>query len=146
MSESAKATQSSPAGRQAGEKGPPAGSLTVAIPAFNEEANIAGTVATVIASAATVPDLRVEILVVDDGSADRTAEIVSNLSRQGNGVRLMRNPTNMGLGASIRRAIGSAQGEKFLIVPGDNDIPADTLDLLLRNAYAADVVMCYFHN
>ena len=36
--------------------------------------------------------------------------------------------------------------EKFLFIPGDNDIPASTLELLFSNAYAADVVMTYFHN
>jgi glycosyltransferase involved in cell wall biosynthesis len=146
MSESPVTTGSNPADRQAGRNNPLTRSLSVAIPAFNEERNIEGTVAVLIASAAKVPDLRIEILVVDDGSTDRTAEIVRNLSQQGNSIRLIQNTINMGLGASIRRAIDSAQGDKFLIIPADNDIPANTLELLLKNAYAADVVMCYFHN
>jgi len=53
---------------------------------------------------------------------------------------------NIGLGASIRRAIEVASMEKFLFIPGDNDIPASTLELLFRNAHVADVVMTYFHN
>jgi len=61
-------------------------------------------------------------------------------------VRLLRNPRNLGLGASIRRAIQEATGERFLIVPGDNDMPVATLELLFRNADAADVVMTYFTN
>jgi glycosyltransferase involved in cell wall biosynthesis len=121
-------------------------SLTVAIPGLNEERNIANTVRAVLAAAATVPDLYVEVIVIDDGSTDRTAEIVEGLAREFVNVRLLKNPQNMGLGASIRRAIDEARCEKFIFIPGDNDIPASTLELLFRSAYVAEVVMCYFHN
>jgi glycosyltransferase involved in cell wall biosynthesis len=100
----------------------------------------------VLASAAKVPDLRVEILVVDDGSTDRTAKIVRDLAQRYECIRLVQNPRNLGLGASIRRAIDAAGADKVFFIPGDNDIPAATLELLFRNAYAAEVVMCYFHN
>ncbi|GEM_PF-432662 len=123
-----------------------ANSLTVAIPALNEEKNIEGAVRAVLAAAAKVPGLRVEIIVIDDGSKDRTAEIVRALAQQHDNVRMIQNPENIGLGASIRRAIEAAGMEKFLFIPGDNDIPASTLELLFSNAYAADVVMTYFHN
>lgn len=121
-------------------------SLTVAIPAFNEEKNIENTVRAALAAGAKVPGMRLEIIVVDDGSRDRTAEIVDTLARQHDNVRLIRNPRNIGLGASIRRAIEAATMEKFLFIPGDNDIPASTLELLFANAHVADVVMTYFHN
>jgi glycosyltransferase involved in cell wall biosynthesis len=121
-------------------------SLTVAIPALNEEAEIGNTIETVLSAAAKVPELRVEVLVVDDGSQDRTAEIVEETALCHDNVRLLRNPGNLGLGMSIRRAIESATCERFIIIPGDNDIPRGTLDLLFANAYAADVVMTYFHN
>lgn len=121
-------------------------SLTVAIAALNEERNIESTIRTVLDASAKVPDLSVEILVVDDGSTDRTSEIASTLAQHFRNVRLLRNPRNVGLGASMRRAIEEAQGERVLFVPGDNDMPGSTLELLFRNAYLADVVMCYFLN
>jgi glycosyltransferase involved in cell wall biosynthesis len=124
----------------------PANSLTVAIPALNEEKNIEGAVRSVLAAAAKAPGLRLEIIVIDDGSRDRTAEIVRGLAQQHDNVRMIQNTENIGLGASIRRAIKAAGMEKFLFIPGDNDIPASTLELLFSNAYAADVVMTYFHN
>jgi len=125
---------------------PTAQSLTVAIPALNEEENIEVTIRTVLAAAGKVRGLKLELLVVDDGSTDRTAEIVQRLGVEFPEVRLLRNPQNIGLGASIRRAIQEASSEKFLFIPGDNDIPSSALDLLIGNAHAADIVMVYFHN
>ncbi len=124
----------------------PPRSITVAIPALNEERSIAAAIRSVLQAAATVPELSVEIIAIDDGSTDRTAEIIEGLCRDHANVRLLRNPRNIGLGASLRRAIADGQGEKFLVVPGDNDMPRATLDLLFRSAYLADVVMCYFLN
>lgn len=121
-------------------------SLTVAIPALNEEENIAMAVQSALDAAATVPDLAVEIIVIDDGSTDRTAQIAEQLAQQHPSVRLLRNPVNLGLGASIRRAITEARSERFLFIPGDNDIPTVTLDLLFSNAYLADLVMVFLLN
>ena len=125
---------------------PPGKSLTVAIPALNEEKNIESAVRAALAAGLKVPGLRLEIIVIDDGSRDRTAEIVRGISRQHDNVRMIQNPENIGLGASIRRAIEVAGMERFLFIPGDNDIPTSTLELLFSNAYAADVVMTYFLN
>jgi len=121
-------------------------SLTVAIPALNEEKNIRATVESVLAAAVRVTDLHLEVLVIDDGSTDRTAQIVEDLCVRHANVRLLKNPHNMGLGASIRRAISEASSERFIFIPGDNDIPQTTLELLFSNAYTADMVMCYFLN
>lgn len=124
----------------------PANSITVAIPALNEEKNIEGAIRSVFAAAAKVPGLQLEIIVIDDGSQDRTAEIVRGLAQQHDNVRMIQNSRNIGLGASIRRAIEAASMDKFLFIPGDNDLPVSTLELLFSNAYVADVVMTYFHN
>jgi glycosyltransferase involved in cell wall biosynthesis len=121
-------------------------SLTVAIPALNEEHNIAATVQSVLDASATVPDLQVEILVIDDGSTDRTAEVTEKLALTHPTLRLLKNPVNMGLGSSIRRAIKEATSEKFILIPGDNDIPLTMLKMLFGNAYAADMVISYFLN
>jgi len=121
-------------------------SLTVAIPALNEAKNIESAILAVLAAASKLPALHLEVIVIDDGSRDGTAEIVRGLSQKYENVRLIQNPVNIGLGASIRRAIDAASMEKFLFIPGDNDIPATTLEMLFGNAHVADVVMTYFHN
>jgi len=118
--------------------------VTIAVPALNEERRIGGTLQGLLEVARQVPGRRLEILAVDDGSTDRTAAIIGDLAREHPEIRLLQNPRNLGLGASIRRAITEARGGRFMIVPGDNDLAPATLATLLRQAHAADLVMCYF--
>ena len=126
--------------------GTPRPNVSLMIPALNEERRIGATLDTVLAVAARQPGLRLEILVVDDGSADNTAWIASDYANRHSSVRLIRHLVNRGLGQALRTALAEATGDKFLIVPGDNDLPASTLDTLLANAGAADMVMCFFQD
>jgi len=121
-------------------------SVTIMIPALNEERRIGATLDTVLGVATRLPGLRLEILVVDDGSTDNTAGIVTGYAGRFPAVHLIRHPVNRGLGQAFRTALAAASGDKFLIVPGDNDMPASIIEVLLANAGAADMVMCFFLN
>jgi glycosyltransferase involved in cell wall biosynthesis len=81
----------------------------VVIPAFNEEEGIASVVAGV-RSAGTFR----EVLVVDDGSSDLTAE-----RAQGAGARVVRHPYNKGNGAAVKTGIREAKGEVVLLMDAD---------------------------
>jgi glycosyltransferase involved in cell wall biosynthesis len=118
--------------------------ITLFVPALNEERKLPGTLDSLLGVAATLPELAIEILVVDDGSGDRTASIAETASRSDPRIRLLRHPENRGLGAAFKTALAAAHGSKLMIVPGDNDLPAATLAALLRQAKRADLVMCYF--
>ena len=121
-------------------------SVTIMIPALNEERRIGATLDTVLGVAAHLPSLRLEVLVVDDGSRDNTAGIVTRYAERFPCVRLIRHSENRGLGQAFRTALAHATGEQFLIVPGDNDMPASTLGSLLSHAAEADMVLCFFLN
>jgi len=118
--------------------------VTIVIPAYNEAKRIGATLETVLGVGRELTGLRLEILVVDDGSRDATAEIVAGHARLHPQIVLVRHPANLGLGQAFRTGIHRAQGDKILIVPGDNDMPARTITGLLRHAGRADMVMCYF--
>jgi glycosyltransferase involved in cell wall biosynthesis len=120
--------------------------LTLFVPAFNEEKDIADTLASLSRVLSACPGKSAEILVIDDGSTDRTAEIVGQISRTNPSVVLVKNGRNLGLGASLKLAIARAAGKQLLIVPGDNDMPAVTILELIRNSAKADMVMCFFLN
>lgn len=120
--------------------------LTIAVPAFNEEGNIVNTLNAIKSAAIGFSDLVLEIIVIDDGSTDMTGIFVRDFFETISGLKLITNKVNLGLGASIRKAINCAKSDRFMIVPGDNDIPKETLELLFKNLDTADLVMTYFHN
>ncbi|MEV4254757.1 glycosyltransferase [Spirillospora sp. NPDC049652] len=106
--------------------GAPAGhavapSVTVVVPAYNEEAGIAATVRSLLDTDYPGP---FEVIVVDDGSTDRTAEIVEGLALPG--VRLMRKP-NGGKPGALNVGIAAAQGELLVLVDGDTVFQRDTI-------------------
>jgi glycosyltransferase involved in cell wall biosynthesis len=116
--------------------------LSVVIPALNEEDGIAAIVQRVFAveaslKAAGVGDL--EVIVVDDGSRDKTAEIVSSLPR----VRLIRHPGNRGYGAAIKTGFRHARGDLLAFLDADGTYPPEHLPSLCSAAIreGADVVV-----
>ena len=97
--------------------------VTIIIPAMNEEAAIGG----VVGELRAVAPWR-EIVVVDDGSTDATASRASDA-----GARVIRHPYNKGNGAAVKSGIRSADSEYILIVDGDGQHqPADALRLIER--------------
>lgn len=112
-------------------------SLSIVIPAYNEERRLPPTLAAVRAylDAHAYPDA--EILVVDDGSRDGTAALVEELNLlEDPRVRLLRNPGNRGKGFSVRHGMLEARGEWILFSDADLSAPIEELDKLLPAALA----------
>jgi glycosyltransferase involved in cell wall biosynthesis len=104
----------------------PRACLSVVMPAYNEEATLEPIVGRVLESPWTA-----ELLIVDDGSSDRTVEIATKLAEGDPRVRLVRQPHNMGKGAALRR--GFAEATAPFVVVQDADLeydPAEYGDLL----------------
>lgn len=119
--------------------------ITCFVPSFNEEENIADTVASIM-TASNTTNVPVEILAVVDGGNDSTEMILNELAKSTPEVRVVVNKTNMGLGYSFRKALKLSKGDKFLIVPGDNDMSVDLLTDLFANSNRAELIMAYFLN
>lgn len=75
-----------------------------------------------------------EVVVVDDGSRDRTAELVEQWRRDHPIVRLLKNPGNRGKGYTVRNGILEAKGEWILYTDADLSAPIGELDKLLAAA------------
>lgn len=98
--------------------------LSIVIPAYNEERFI-GTLLERIRAVDLAPlGLDKEVIVVDDGSRDRTVEIASTVP----GIRVHKMPVNGGKGAAVRAGIGLATGE--LLIIQDADLEYDPRDYI----------------
>ena len=110
--------------------------LSIVIPAFNEDQLNA------INAFISTQRYTTEILVVDDGSCDNTAEIVTAFASSHPYVQLIRLPTHQGKGAAICTGMLSAQGDYRLFTDADNSTPIVEATKLLAVAETdADVVV-----
>ena len=119
--------------------------LSIVIPAYNEAANILGTLENV-TSAVSGLALDAEIIVIDDGSADQTGALVTANAARFLGVRLLINERNRGFGATYRRGVEAATGASIVMVHGDNAWGAGTLRDLFSHVGQADIVVGYTRN
>ncbi|MEV1315786.1 bifunctional polysaccharide deacetylase/glycosyltransferase family 2 protein [Micromonospora arborensis] len=99
--------------------------VSVIVPAYNEAANIAATVRSLVASA--YPAL--EVIVVDDGSDDGTADIVERMRLRG--VRVIRQ-ANAGKPAALNTGIRAARANLLVLVDGDTVFQSDTVHRLVQ--------------
>ncbi len=97
---------------------------SIVIPAYNERARILATLEAVI-KAVRAHQWAVEVIVVNDGSTDETAELVRNFARSAPEVRLMENPGNRGKGYSVKSGLLYAQGEIVMFSDADLSAPID---------------------
>lgn len=101
--------------------------LSIVIPAYNEERYIAKLLENVAAVDLTPLGVDKEIIVVDDCSRDRTAEIVAGIP----GVRLLRMERNGGKGSAVRAGIAAATGDYLIIQDADLEYdPRDYVPML----------------
>jgi dolichyl-phosphate beta-glucosyltransferase len=113
--------------------------MSVVIPTYNEEMTVPGTVG----AARTWCEERgveYEVVVVDNASTDRTAEVLAPLL-DGTRVRLLRNEVNRGKGYSVRRGMLDSSGELRLMCDADCLPSLASLDELVELIQDADVVI-----
>jgi glycosyltransferase involved in cell wall biosynthesis len=101
------------------------------IPAYNEGARIATSLDRILRHAADC-QWDAEILVVDDGSSDNTAELVRTRMRENASLRLLSNPGNRGKGYSVRNGMLRASGRILLFSDADLSSPIEEADKLFR--------------
>jgi len=101
--------------------------LSVIIPAYNEENRLPKTLKAV-DEYLQKQDYEYEILVVSDGSKDKTAEVVQDLESHIKGLRLIDNKQNHGKGYAVRQGMGEAKGDFRLFMDADNSTTIDHVE------------------
>src|SRR5688572_17342026 len=107
--------------------------LSIVIPAYNEEKGIAEIACRVLSVEADLKNAGVdqlELLIVDDGSKDRTAEVASKIA----GVNLICHPQNKGYGAALKTGFSKARGELIGFLDADGTYPPEYFPHLCRAA------------
>lgn len=102
---------------------------SIVIPAYNERARIMATLQAVVASIRS-HQWSAEVIVVNDGSTDETANLVTEFSRANPEVCLMQNPRNCGKGFSVRNGLLHARGEVVMFTDADLSAPIDEAERL----------------
>jgi len=110
--------------------------LSIVVPAYNEEQRLPPTLDRLHAFLSAQP-LRYEIVVVDDGSKDRTCEVVEAAMTRIPHLRLVRQLPNAGKGAAVRRGMLAATGQIRVMCDADCSMPPEQLPRLL-----APIIAC----
>ncbi len=121
------------------------GSLSFVIPAFNEEPNVAEA----LRRASTVLqelNLDYEIILVNDGSRDRTGEIAKSMIGTIPHLRVVENNPNRGYGGALKSGFYAAVKEWIAFAPSDNQFDFTQLNDLLAHSTTADIVTGYRAN
>lgn len=111
--------------------------LSIVIPAYNEELRLPATLERLAEYLPTL-GLQTEVLIVDDGSRDRTATVAGSFAAKISALRVLSNGTNHGKGYSVRHGMLEAAGELVLFTDADLSAPIEESDKLisaLKNGY-----------
>ena len=119
--------------------------ISIVIPMYNEEEAIGGDLDMIIQTMSR-SDVPWEIIVVDDGSTDASAEIVRQRLRpeaqpEGEGVRLIQHAHNRGTGAARTTGLQHARGDVIVMTDGDGTYPNQDIPRLLAHMGECDLVI-----
>jgi glycosyltransferase involved in cell wall biosynthesis len=110
--------------------------VSIVIPAFNEEEGIGETL-TMLTRSTEAHARSYEVLVVDDGSSDRTAEIIAETP----GVRLVQHRRNRGYGAALKTGVLAARGEVVAFYDADNQFDPEDLHKVVDELEHSDAAL-----
>jgi glycosyltransferase involved in cell wall biosynthesis len=117
-------------------------SLSIVLPAYNEEENVASAVEEV-SSVAQQLGTDYEIILVNDGSSDRTGEIARELKQRVPNFHLVEHHPNRGYGGALKAGFAAATKELIAFTPADKQFVFSEVDRLVAKIDGADIVSGY---
>jgi glycosyltransferase involved in cell wall biosynthesis len=119
-------------------------SLSAFFPAHDEEANVVPLTEAFLRVLPAVAE-RWELIIVDDGSRDRTPALADELARTRPGVRVVHHDVNRGYGAAVRSGIAACRCDFVFFTDGDRQFDPAEIRALIPQLARADVVVGYRH-
>ncbi len=116
--------------------------LSIVLPAYNEEDNVASAVEEV-STVAQQLEMDYEIILVNDGSTDRTGEITRELEQRTPNFRLVEHYPNRGYGGSLKAGFAAATKDLIAFTPADKQFDFDEITRFLQKIDQADIVSGY---
>lgn len=120
----------------------PLKSVTVFYPCYNEEANVERTTLAALKAFGRVAE-DFEVIIVNDGSRDRTGEVADRLAREYPQVRAAHNNPNRGYGGALQRGFREATKDYVFYTDGDGQFDFEEIDLLIPLMSRYDIVSAY---
>jgi len=117
-------------------------SLTIFFPCYNEEANVERVTLRALAVGRRVAH-ELEVIIVNDGSKDRTGEIADRLAGEHPEVRAVHNHPNLGYGGALQRGFREATKNWVFYTDGDGQFDFEEIPKLLPLLESHDIVSCY---
>lgn len=119
--------------------------ITVLVPALNEEANIENAAKNIL-SAINGHFADYEILLFNDGSTDKTGEIIDSLAAENPKIKAIHNGINRGFGYNFNKGVELAKMNYISILPGDNEISRHSIEEMFKLVGTADIIVPYTIN
>lgn len=120
-------------------------SISIVIPAFNEEKNLETTVQETL----SVLDNRFssyEIIIINDGSTDQTAKVASRIASSNPNIKFVNRDKNMGLGYTVRQGYELATKDFTVWNPGDGGMKKESFDSMFNMIGQSDLIVPYIAN
>lgn len=120
-------------------------SISVIVPALNEEKNISATLDSTLKAIDRL-SINGEVIVIDDGSSDKTAELAADFLKRDSRVRILRHDYPRGIGASFWDGVDAAIGEAVTMLPGDNENDPNEILSYYRLLDYVDIIIPFVFN
>ncbi len=117
-------------------------SLSIFFPCYNEEANVERVTRAALAAARDFAD-RFEVIIVNDGSRDRTGEIANRLAAETPEVRAVHNRPNRGYGGAVARGLKESRMDWIFFTDGDGQFDVREMDKLIGLLDRCDLAVGY---
>lgn len=119
-------------------------SVSFIVPCFNEEKNIVKTINSIVYATKKLK-IKNQIIIINDGSTDRTDEILLKFKKSKK-IKILRNKSNSGLGFSFNKALKNAEYKWVMMIPGDNDIKSKYIIKFIKKKDDNKLIVGYMKN